>query len=175
MKTIRSIAFVLLTAILTGCASSKMSQLPRSRSEKHSHPIRKITILPKSGILATAIGIELSQLGYTVIDSASTARLLARLRVETSEVEDTLNLEKLKSKGIDAYLTARSLVGYDGQIQSANARVFSTHTGRVVAGVSWQNGWGGRAGSIADRIMKKRVTEAGKDIARSLSKSFPKE
>ncbi len=58
--------------------------------------------------------------------------------------------------------------GYDGQPQSASVRVNSTRNGKIIAGVSWQNGWGGMAGSIADRTMRQDLTEAAVEITDSL-------
>jgi len=89
------------------------------------------------------------------------------------EVATPQGLEKLQKKGIDAYLTVKGASAYDGQVQSASARASSTHTGRIIAGVSWQNGWGGRAGSIADRTMRKGLAEAAKEIADALAESLP--
>jgi hypothetical protein len=62
----------------------------------------------------------------------------------------------------------RAAGGYDDQPQSATARVNSTHNGRVLAGASWQNGWGGRAGSIADRTMRRGLAQAAREIADAL-------
>lgn len=170
-----SIVLIFLTGTLAGCASSKMSYFPKPVAERSSHPVKKIAILPASGILATAIGAELSRLDYTVIDSASTAKLLVYSNEDKAAIDTPKSLERLNANQIDAYLTARSLVDHDGQIESAEVKVFSTHTGRIITGISWQNGWGGRNGSIADRIMRKRTTEAGQEIARSLSKIMPLE
>ena len=39
---------------------------------------------------------------------------------------------------------------------------------RVIAGVAWQNGWGGMAGSIADRTMRQGLADAAKQIADAL-------
>jgi hypothetical protein len=40
----------------------------------------------------------------------------------------------------------------------------------VIAGVSWKNGWGGRAGSISDRGMRKDIPGAAEEIVRALIK-----
>jgi len=89
------------------------------------------------------------------------------------EVSTPQGLSRLKEKGIDAYLTVKSAGAYDNQPQSASARATSTHSGRVIAGISWQNGWGGQAGSMADRTMRKGLAEAAQEIASALAKSLP--
>jgi hypothetical protein len=45
----------------------------------------------------------------------------------------------------------------------------STHNGQVLAGVTWQNGYGGAAGSPADRVMRKGLSEAAAEIATALA------
>jgi hypothetical protein len=42
----------------------------------------------------------------------------------------------------------------------------------VIGGVAWQNGWGGQAGSMADRTMRKDVIEAAREIADVLVKAI---
>ena len=108
--------------------------------------------------------------GFSVYDTAQTSSLLVRLGI--SEVEVTLpqHLDALRSEGIDAYISARSASGDDGLPQSASVRINSTHTGAIIAGISWQNGWGGQSGSMADRTMRKDLTEAAEEIAEEIAK-----
>ena len=54
------------------------------------------------------------------------------------------------------------------------ARLNSTHNGRLIAGVSWQNGYGGQAGSMADRMMRSDVSSAAKEIVKELVKNIIK-
>jgi hypothetical protein len=63
-----------------------------------------------------------------------------RLNLTEIEVATPQRLEKLTSQGIDAYLMVRAAAGADGRPESASARMNSTHTGQVLAGVTWQNG-----------------------------------
>ncbi len=122
-------------------------------------------------MLADAVGVELSNRGFTVIDSASTSQMLVRLNLNEVEISTPQGLTKLKDQGIDAFLTVRA-AGEGGQPQSASARVNSTHTGQVMAGISWQNAWGGMKGSIADRTMVKGLAEAAAEIADALTKAI---
>ncbi|MBV5301038.1 MAG: hypothetical protein J0649_04530 [Methylococcales bacterium] len=158
---------ILLACIsLIGCASSRISTLPIS--DKLIHPVKAIALAPDGGLLADAVGVELSNKGFTVIDSVSTSRLMVRLNLNEIEIARPEGLAKLKDQGIDAFLVVRSAGSYDQQPQSASVRVNSTYTGQVIAGISWQNGWGGQAGSIADRTMRKGLAETAADIANAL-------
>lgn len=157
-------------AIITGCASSKLSTIPVSG--KLSAPVKVVALDPGGGLLADAVGVELSNRGFTVLDPATTSKLMARLNLNEIEISTPVGFDKLKAQGVDAYLTVRAAGGYDQQIQSASARMNSTDTGQVVAGITWQNGWGGQAGSIMDRTMRKGLAEAAADIADALANSI---
>ena len=72
-----SIALVSLVAV-AGCASSKLSTIPVSG--RVSAPVKVMALDPGGGLLADAVGVELSNRGFTVLDSATTSKLMARLR-----------------------------------------------------------------------------------------------
>jgi hypothetical protein len=160
----------IMAVIVSGCASSKVSVVPVAGALTQS--VKIIAISPDSGLLAEAVAVELSNRGYTIIDSATTSRTMVRLNLNEIDIARPEGLAKLRDQGIDALLTVRAAGGYDEQPQSATARVSSTHTGRVVAGIIWQNGWGGQAGSIADRTMRKGLAQAAKEIADALAKNL---
>ena len=151
---------------LIGCASSGVSMMPVTG--KVSHPVKAIALTPDGGLLADLVGVLLSNRGFIVIDSASTSKLMVRLNLNEVEIARPEGLAKLKDQGIDAFLTVRSVAEYDQQPQSASAIVNSTHTGQVIAGISWQNDWGRQAGSIANRTMRKGLVEAAAEIAEAL-------
>ena len=162
-----SIASALL---LAACASSQISKVLVSGGVMH--PVKSIAMAPDGGLLADAVAVELSNRGYNVIDSATTSKMMVRLNLNEVEITRPEGLAKLREQGIDALLSVRAAAGYDQQPQSASARVTSTHTGRVLAGITWQNGWGGQAGSIADRTMRKGLAEAATEITDALAKSM---
>jgi len=96
--------------------------------------------------------------------------MMIRLNLNEIEITRPGGLAKLKDQGIDAFLVVRGGGGYDGQLQSASARMNSTHNGQVLAGVTWQNGFDfGAAGSPADRVMRKGLMEAASEIATALA------
>ena len=158
---------ILSTALLVGCASSKVSSLPIASQTKHA--VKVIAFSPGGGLLADAVGVELSNRGFTVIDSSTTSSMMVRLNLNEIEITRPEGFAKLKDQGIDAFLIVRGGGGYDENPQSASARMNSTHNGQVLAGVTWQNGFGGAAGSPADRVMRKGLTEAASEIAAALA------
>lgn len=88
--------------ILTGCASSKVSTLPTKETPKHN--VETIALAPDGGLLADAVGIELFNKGFTVIEPADTSRLLVRLDLSEIDLSKPQNLRKLKDQGIDSTL-----------------------------------------------------------------------
>jgi hypothetical protein len=171
MKRYFSNVLVLFAIVaVTGCATSRLSAVPTAGKTPAS--VRTIALAPTGGLLAEAVGVELSNKGFVVIDSASTSKLMIRLNLNEVEIAKPEGLAKLKAEGIDAYLSVSAVGGYDQQPQSASARMNSTHNGQIIAGVTWQNGWGGQAGSIVDRVMRKGLSEAATEITDALVKNL---
>ena len=166
------IVLVAASAFLTACAASKISSLPVSSMP--ANPVNAIAMAPDGGLLADAVAVDLSNRGYTVIDSATTSKMMVRLNLNEVEIATPTGLAKLRAQGIDALLSVKAAGGYDQQPQSASARVTSTYTGKVIAGVTWQNGWGGQAGSMADRTMRKGLSECAAEITDALAKGLPR-
>jgi hypothetical protein len=125
-------------------------------------------MMPGGGLLADAVGVELSSRGFTIIDPAATSSMMVRLNMNEVEIAQPVGLSKFKGQGIDALLVVRGAGGYDDQPQSASARMSSTENGALIAGVTWQNGFGGEAGSIMDRVMRKGLSQAAREIADQL-------
>jgi predicted GNAT family acetyltransferase len=168
MKAIK--LFCCLAALLlAGCSSSKISTLPVSGSQSF-HSVKVIAFTPGGGLVADAVGVELSNRGFTVIDSSTVSSMMVRLNMNEIEIARPEGLSKLRGQGIDAMLTVRAASGYDDQPQSISARMNSTETGQVLAGVTWQNGYGCAPGSPCDRQWRKGLTEASAEIAEALSK-----
>lgn len=160
-----------ISAVLTaGCASSKISTLPVAGvAGQQKSVVKHVAMAPSGALLADAVAIELTNRGFTVIDGASTSNMMVRLNLSEVEITKPTGLAKLKEQGIDAYLSIKG-AAINGEIESASVRVNSTENGQVLAGLTWQNGWGGRRGSIADRTMKKGLSDIAVEIADELSK-----
>lgn len=164
---IRNIVAALCALIvLAGCGTSKISMAPVAGTAKHQ--VKTVAFMPGGGLLADAVGVELANRGMTVIDSASTSSLMVRLNLNEVEITRPEGLAKLAQQGIDAVLIVRAGAGEDRRPESASARMNSTTTGQMLAGVTWQNGWGGAPGSPADRTMRKGTSEAATEIAQAL-------
>lgn len=151
---------------MISCASSGVSQ-----SSGYIPPKIVIALAPSGGILADAIGIELFNRGFTVMDTNQFSSFMVRHNMTELEFSQPQNLKLIKEEGIDAILMVKSVAGHDQKPQSATVRLNSTENwGKIIAGISWKNGWGGRPGSIADRTMRKDVPGAAKQIVQELLK-----
>jgi hypothetical protein len=156
--------------LLSACGGSKISQTVRPAPL--SHPLRSIALAPSGGLLADAIGVELANRGYVVIDTQQTSALLIRVNASELELLSPRSLTGFREQGIDAILAVKAAFARDDRPQSASVRLNSTYTSQVLAGVSWQNGWGGRSGSIADRVMRQDTADAAREIVDGLVKGL---
>jgi hypothetical protein len=167
----------LLTLLGTIVAFASLQACGMSHVSSVSAPgpkvsVRTIAIMPGGGLLADAVAVELMNRGFTIIDAASTSNMMIRLNLNEVEIARPEGLAKFKGQGIEALLVVRGAGGYDEQPQSASARMTSTADGRLLAGTTWQNGFGGQAGSIADRVMRQGLTQAASQIAGAIAKQI---
>ena len=162
---------VLLTGmvlLLIGCAGARLTQT--IRSDYIGPPVTAVALSPGGGPLADAIGVELFNQGLTIVDPERTAQIIGRAGLTEFQVLSPEGYDALKSAGIDALLIVKAVMAADGTPESASVRITSMHTQQVIAGLSWQNGWGGQRGSIADRTMRKNLAGAATQIADTLAK-----
>lgn len=157
-----------IAIILVGCAGARLTQTVQSNYI--GPPITSVALSPGGGPLADAIGVELFNQGITIIDPERTAQIIGRAGLSELQMLSAESYDALKDAGIDALLVVKAVMAYDGTPESASVRITSTHTHKVIAGLSWQNGWGGQRGSIADRTMRKNLAEAAAQIAEALAK-----
>lgn len=171
MKDRHMVVLIVMFAILMlSCGGSKISYTP---GRPVDHPVNTIALAPSGGLLADEIGMELFNRGYFVVDTSQMTALMARLDMSELEILQPTSLTSLQAEGVDVILSCRAAAGYDGKPQSASVRLTSVATGAIVAGLSWQNGWGGQAGSMADRVQRKDLTEAAAEISKELAKNLP--
>lgn len=157
-----------LAVLLVGCAGARLTQTVRPAYT--GPPITSIALSPGGGPLADAIGAELFNHGITIIDPERTAQIIGRVGLSEFQILSPESYDALKDAGIDALLVVKAVMAADGTPENASVRITSTHTQNVIAGLSWQNGWGGQRGSIADRTMRKNLAEAAAQIAEALAK-----
>ena len=131
----KSLSTILIALALAGCADSSVSSTP----VRHAHfgQINSIAINPSSGLMAEAVSAELSNRGFTMIDTAELSNLMVRSGFQELEVHRPESLRKFKEQGIDAILTVKAMGSYDGMPEAASARLTSTTDGRLLAAVSW--------------------------------------
>jgi hypothetical protein len=160
----------LLYAVLAACVvgACGLAQTGHVGGSLPTKPVRTIAVMPGGGLLADAVAVELGARGFAIIDPGQTSSLMIRLNLNEVELSNPAGLGKLKGQGIDATLVVKAAGGYDQQPQSATARMVSTENGSMIAGVTWQNGFGGAEGSVADRVMRKGLSQAASDIAGEL-------
>jgi hypothetical protein len=132
------------------------------------HRVETIALAPSGGVLADAIGVELFGLGFRVVDTAEFSNLLIRDNLSEIEVSQPQNLKLLHERGIDAILVCKAVARDDDRLESASVRVTSARTGELIAGTTFQGGWGGARGSIADSVMASGLNDAAKQIAEAL-------
>lgn len=168
MNKTRLIVSALLPLFLVACASSKIISLPASG--KLAHVVKSIAVEPEGKLLADAVAVQLGGRGFTIIDHATTARLMARLNLNEIDLTRAEGLAKLRGQGIDALLSVRAMGGYDNQPENATATFTSTHTGGLITAITWQNARAGQSGSLADRNVRKGLIEAASEIAEALAK-----
>lgn len=93
-----------------------------------------------AGVLADAVRVELANRGFLIPDATANAQAL--LHVSGSG-------------------------DYQGLPQSAAIRLVSPE-GALIAAATWNNGWGGASGSIADRLMRQGAPDAARQIVDAL-------
>lgn len=157
---------VAVAVLTTGCAGTKMS-VPRNLRPL-PEPVTAVALAPSGGVLADAIGTELFSQGIQVIDTQQMSNYMVRWNLDEVELLQPTSLATMRDQEISAFLTVRTVAGYDDKPQSAAVRVVSTLNGELIAAVTWQNGRGGARGSPADAMMRKDVVGAAEEIGRSL-------
>ena len=165
MKKKHILLSILLITLFTACRSAQVS---RVAGNTPNHPVYNIAVSTSGGILADAIGIQLVNRGFEVIEPEQVSSLVARNNLSETEISTPQNLKILWDDNIDAYLIVRVSEARDGYPQSASVRLISTKTGRLISGTSWQNGYGGQQGSLADRMMRVDINKAAKSIVKAL-------
>lgn len=168
MKKIIYLLF--LVTVLNGCASAvlNISRNPNQLPQK----INKIALMPSGGPLADAVGIELLNFGYEIIDTTAVTGYMARYNLNEMELIMPQNINKLSTDGIDTVLLVKTVAGYDGRPESATAKLVATSTGSVIVGVTWQNGRGGAMGSPADGMMRANLSATAKQIAKGIGNAI---
>lgn len=171
MRLVCRICILSLFILLASCVSPQLNVAVKPNGMEE---VSTIALSPNGGVLADAVGFELINLGFQVIDTAQISSLLVRMNLSEFEILQPQNLNNLREVGIDAMLQVRTVGGYDGRPQSASIRLVSTESGSVLIGATWQNGRAGQQGSMADQDARVDVSEAATQIAKGIAEAINK-
>ena len=154
--------------MLTGCYTSSIS----SKVQKPSTPIKTIAISPSSGMFGDAVGIELSNEGFIVIDGQQSAALLVTAGMNELQVYRPETAKPIIDKGVDAILVVKATIGYDGSPDNATVKLVNLKDGKIIVGANWQNGGGGARTSAADSIARTCMAKAAANIAETIGSAL---
>lgn len=155
---------MLLSVLCTlACASSRMSasSVPAGKAVE----VKRLAIAPGSGVLGDAIAVELFNRGLNIVDARESTSIMGRSGLQEFEFATDAGFSALRASGIDAVLIVKSATAIDETPESASVRITSVESGVILAGLTWQNGWGGMRGSVADRTMRKNLSAAAQEIS----------
>jgi len=155
-----------LALLLVGCAASQISVVGNKISQSS---FNNIALSSNNGVLGQAVANELVGRGYKVQSPGQTNTLMLRLNLNEGEVTAPKSLQAFSKEGVDAVIVVNAVGGYDQMPQSASVQIINTSTLDIMAGLNWQNGYAGQQGSIADRVMRKGLTKAAKEIVDGLT------
>ena len=153
---------------MVGCATSQISMVGNKVSLSS---FKNIALSSNSSMLGQAVANELVGRGYKVHSPGQTSNLMLRLNLNEAEITKPKSLKAFAEEGVDAVIIVSAVGGYDQMPQSASVQIINTNTLDIMVGINWQNGWGGQQGSIADRVMRKGLTRAAKEIVNALDAS----
>ena len=156
-------AIILMAAGCAGARITEMIQTPWSGSQ-----IQSIAIDPRGGVMGEQIAMHLNSGSLRVLDADQTTQLALRVGIDEYHINSPEGLEALRNGGAEALLVLKTMHGWDGNPQVVTARLIDTRTAEVITGFSWENGWGGDFGSVADRAMRKSISEAARQISTTL-------
>jgi len=161
----RILGIFVLGLLLSGCASSQVSMIGNKISLSS---FNNVALSTNSSILGQAIANELVGRGYKVQSPGQTSNLMLRLNLDEAEITEPKSLKAFSKEGVDAVIVVSAVGGYDQMPQSASVQIINTNTLDIMTGLNWQNGFAGQQGSIADRVMRKGLTKAAKEIVDAL-------
>ena len=147
-----------LMVLLSGCAAGRAT--PVGHLQSIDPPLQTIALAPNSGLFADLIGLELSEQGYTIVDTGATLALLMLMHKPQDKLLSPEILAMLKARDIDAVLVVQKVDDPDGLPQTIHLRLHSTTLQADVGGIDWENGW-----------IHRSVVEAAQEIAVALHKT----
>lgn len=164
MSIIRLFFAALGIVAICACASSKTETI--SPADYEGPPVNIIAILP-SGVLTDAISLYLATKGFQVVPAPA--------RTNSASIRDPEIRKSLLQEGVDALLVVQSIIDKDGRPRSATALLYSTESGSLVSGVTWENGHGfGIERSVTNEFLRVGHNQAAKEIVETLAPKKPR-
>jgi hypothetical protein len=130
------VSIFILGFLSFGCSCPEVSQTRRTEGQSAGN---RILVIPESTVLGNAIGVELFQRGFDVVEGPRARSIFQKYPIYWR----TLTLEQLnalKKEGLDYVLTVESSELYEGVPQNAVINLLNTQNGEIVAAVNWQSG-----------------------------------
>jgi hypothetical protein len=155
----RPLLALALLLLLNGCAAGWGGTV--GRFQPMDPPLKTIALAPNGGIFADLIGIELSEQGYTIVDTGATLALLVFMQRTQDDLLSPEIMAMFKGRGIDAVLVVQKVDGTDGLPQTVHMRLYSTTSSAEVGGLEWGNSW-----------IRRGVLESAQAIAAAMSKGL---
>ena len=162
----KTLGIIALALLLVGCAASQVSIVGNKISQSS---FNNIALSTNNGVLGQAVANEMVGRGYRVQSPGQTNSLMLSLNLNEGEITAPKSLKAFSKEGVDAVIVVSAVGGYDQMPQSASVQIINTSTLDIMAGLNWQNGFAGQQGSIADRLMRKGLTKAAKEIVNGLT------
>ena len=163
----KTLGILALALLLVGCAASQVSIVGNKISQSS---FNNIALSTNNGVLGQAVANEMVGRGYRVQSPGQTNSLMLSLNLNEGEITAPKSLKAFSKEGVDAVIVVSAVGGYDQMPQSASVQIINTSTLDIMAGLNWQNGFAGQQGSIADRLMRKGLTKAAKEIVDGLTR-----
>ena len=161
----KTLGILALALLLVGCAASQVSIVGNKISQSS---FNNIALSTNNGVLGQAVANEMVGRGYRVQSPGQTNSLMLSLNLNEGEITAPKSLKAFSKEGVDAVIVVSAVGGYDQMPQSASVQIINTSTLNIMAGLNWQNGFAGQQGSLADRVMRKGLTKAAKEIVNGL-------
>jgi hypothetical protein len=154
-----------IVSICVACASSSTQAL--AGGGYSGPPIKSIAVVPGGGVLGDEIALNLNAQAFQI----------APVPPDTTEsaLRSPDALAALRRSGIDALLVVRSVNDQYGRPRSATAVLYSTQSGALVSGVTWENGHGfGIEHSVTNSVLQVGNDQAAKEMVQTLASHIPR-
>lgn len=169
MNIILKCSPIFLLLGLIGCTGAQVkSNFAASIANKPQYRLASAS----DSILADAIGSELLQYGFVVVERSRLSAVLDELKLNMNGVLLPENLKKVgRILNVDAlfFTTAYFDANFGSKIGTASVKLVDVESGELLGGINYQNGSGCAAGSPCDSGMKESMPDTAAKIAKEIA------